>query len=377
MPNGGAPGVPPGTEAGAAGVPLGEFALLDVDRRRRTGVPEVVFGEGKTSEQIFALLAELRARDPEAPALATRCPVGVLDGAATRFPGDAVHADHVAGTVAVGALPPARGNVLVVTAGTTDLKVARECAATLAVLGVRADVLADVGVAGLGRLLSRLDDLRAAECLVVVAGMDGALPSVVAGLVSAPVIGVPTSVGYGVAAGGLAAACSPRAARVWSSSTSTTGSGRLRRSPPSSPQAEHSSRAAQAGILGIPVRDFRPAGRYGWPFRADPVRQDAQKMFRRRAEASAAEHRSHANGPGQGLRDPLTPALACCCPARPMVKVVMPETPGRSHPVDLWLCGHHYSASRQALAAAGARVYHLAGPRPRPRMSGVSHVPPR
>ena len=88
MPNGAAPGVPPGTEAGSAGVPLGEFALLDVDRRRRTGVPEVVFGEGKTSEQIFALLAELRARDPEAPALATRCPAPVLDGAAT--PGELV-----------------------------------------------------------------------------------------------------------------------------------------------------------------------------------------------------------------------------------------------------------------------------------------------
>ena len=188
MPNGWAPGVPPGTEPRPTGVPVGEFALLDVDRRRRTGVPEVVFGEGKTSEQIFALLAELRARDPEAPALATRCPAGVLDGAATRFPGDAVHADHVAGTVAVGTLPPARGHVLVVTAGTTDLKVARECAVTLAVLGIRADVLADVGVAGLGRLLSRLEDLRAAECVVVVAGMDGALPSVVAGLVRAPVI---------------------------------------------------------------------------------------------------------------------------------------------------------------------------------------------
>jgi len=177
----------PGTSA--AGVPLGEFALLDVDRRRRTGVPEVVFGEGKTSEQIFALLAELRVHDPATPALATRCPAAVLDGAATRFPDDAVHADPVAGTLAVGTLPPPRGRVRVVTAGTTDLKVARECAATLAVLGVRADVLADVGVAGLGRLLSRLDDLRAAECVVVVAG-------------------VPTSVGYGVAAGGLAAAAS-------------------------------------------------------------------------------------------------------------------------------------------------------------------------
>ena len=207
--------MPPGPEARAAGVPLGEFALLDVDRRRRTGVPEVVFGEGKTEEQIFALLAELRARDPEAPALATRCPADVLERAVARFSGDAVHADQLARTVIVGPLPPAQGNVLIVTAGTTDLKVARECAATLAVLGVRADVLADVGVAGLGRLLARLEDLRAAQCVVVVAGMDGALPSVVTGLVAAPVIGVPTSVGYGVAVGGLAAAatmlasCSP------------------------------------------------------------------------------------------------------------------------------------------------------------------------
>jgi NCAIR mutase (PurE)-related protein len=208
IPNDTRPASPPATGSGAAGVPLGEFALLDVDRRRRTGVPEVVFGEGKTPEQIFALLAELRARDPEAPALATRCPPGVLDEAAGRFPGEEVHADPVAGTVAVGTLPPARGDVLVVTAGTTDLKVARECAATLAVLGVGVSILADVGVAGLGRLLSRLADLRAAECVVVAAGMDGALPSVVAGLVSAPVIGLPTSVGYGVAAGGLAAAAS-------------------------------------------------------------------------------------------------------------------------------------------------------------------------
>jgi hypothetical protein len=192
----------------AAGVPLGDFALLDVDRRQRTGIPEVVFGPGKTPEQIFALLAELRARDPGAPALATRCPASVLEEADRRFPGQAVLADQRAGTVTVGPLPPARGHVLIVTAGTTDLNVAWECAATLAVLGVGADVLADVGVAGLGRLLARLGDLRAAECVVVVAGMDGALPSVVAGLVSAPVIGVPTSVGYGVAAGGLAAAAS-------------------------------------------------------------------------------------------------------------------------------------------------------------------------
>jgi NCAIR mutase (PurE)-related protein len=202
------PDGPAPIDAPAAGVPLGDFALLDVDRRQRTGIPEVVFGPGKTPEQIFALLAELRARDPGAPALATRCPARVLDEARSRFPGQAVQADQRAGTVTVGALPPARGHVLIVTAGTTDLNVAWECAATLAVLGVGADVLADVGVAGLGRLLARLGDLRAAECVVVVAGMDGALPSVVAGLVSSPVIGVPTSVGYGVAAGGLAAAAS-------------------------------------------------------------------------------------------------------------------------------------------------------------------------
>jgi pyridinium-3,5-biscarboxylic acid mononucleotide synthase len=206
--------------AGPGGVPLGDYALLDVDRRRRTGVPEVVFGQGKTPEQIFTLLAELRSRDPEAAALATRCPAAVLDEAAGRFPDELVRTDRGAGTVTVGPLPPPRGQVLVVTAGTTDLPVARECTATLAVLGTGANLLADVGVAGLGRLLSRLDQLRAADCVVVVAGMDGALPSVVAGLVSAPVIGVPTSVGYGVAAGGLAAAstmlasCSPGLAVV-------------------------------------------------------------------------------------------------------------------------------------------------------------------
>src|ERR1700761_6463229 len=124
----------------AAGVPLGEYALLDVGRRRRTGVPEGVFGQGKTPEQIFALLTELRARDPEAPALATRCAAEVLDEAPARFPGQAVVTDQVAGRVAGGALPPGRGRVLVVTAGTTDLPVARECVATLAGLGVRADL---------------------------------------------------------------------------------------------------------------------------------------------------------------------------------------------------------------------------------------------
>jgi NCAIR mutase (PurE)-related protein len=189
-------------------VPVGEFARLDVDRRRRTGVPEAVFGEGKTPEQTLRLLADLRRHDRDGPALATRCPAEVLERAATSFPGEPVLVDEVARTVTVGDLPPPAGDVVVLTAGTTDLPVARECLATLRALGVGVRLVADVGVAGLHRLLDRLDDLRGADCVVVVAGMDGALPSVVSGLVSAPVVGVPTSVGYGVAAGGMAAAVS-------------------------------------------------------------------------------------------------------------------------------------------------------------------------
>lgn len=183
-------------------------AELDHDRRRRTGVPEVVLGQGKTPGQTLALLAALRRGDPSGPALATRCPDAVLAVAPGAFPGETVTVDELGRTVVVGALPAPRGDTVVLTAGTADVPVARECATTLAVLGVAAEVVPDVGVAGLHRLLGRLERLREAHAVVVVAGMDGALPSVVAGLVAAPVIGVPTSVGYGVAAGGLAAAAS-------------------------------------------------------------------------------------------------------------------------------------------------------------------------
>ncbi|GGU58497.1 nickel pincer cofactor biosynthesis protein LarB [Streptomyces lavendofoliae] len=186
----------------------GDFARLDASRRRRTGVPEVVFAQSKSPEQTLRLLAELRERDPGSPALATRCPDAVLETAPSRFTGVPVHVDHLARTVAVGHLPAPRGTVAVLTAGTTDLPVAREVLATLAVLGAGADLVDDVGVAGLGRLLAQLPRVRDADVVIVVAGMDGALPSVVTGLVRAPVIGVPTSVGYGVAAGGLAAAVS-------------------------------------------------------------------------------------------------------------------------------------------------------------------------
>jgi NCAIR mutase (PurE)-related protein len=185
-----------------------DVAELDHDRRRRTGTPEVVLARGKTTEQTLGLLAALRRGDPAGPALATRCPDAVLAGAPAAFPGEPVTADPVARTVVVGALPVPSGRTVVLTAGTTDVPVARECTTTLGVLGVAAQLVPDVGVAGLHRLLGRLDVLRDAHVIVVVAGMDGALPSVVAGLVPAPVVGVPTSSGYGVAAGGLAAAAS-------------------------------------------------------------------------------------------------------------------------------------------------------------------------
>ncbi|KRV50507.1 1-(5-phosphoribosyl)-5-amino-4-imidazole-carboxylate carboxylase [Wenjunlia vitaminophila] len=187
---------------------VGDFARLDTGRQRRTGVPEVVFAEGKTPEQTLRLLAELRDRAPETPALATRCPQEVLAAAPDAFPGQPVLVDPVARTVTVGDPPAEHGSVSVLTAGTSDLPVARECVAALSAWGVRTRLLDDVGVAGLPRLLEHLADIRDADCVIVVAGMDGALPSVVTGLVPAPVVGVPTSVGYGFADGGRAAAAS-------------------------------------------------------------------------------------------------------------------------------------------------------------------------
>lgn len=209
-----------GSASAGESVTVGDFARLDLDRRARTGVPEVVFGQGKSAEQIVRLLEELRRRDPAAPALATRCSADTLAAARDRFPAPDLRVDELARTVLVGPLLPPVGSVLVLTAGTSDLPVARECVVSLQALGVGADLLADVGVAGLHRLLEQLPRVRRADAVVVVAGMDGALPSVVSGLVRAPVIGVPTSVGYGVAAGGIAAtlamlaSCSPGLAVV-------------------------------------------------------------------------------------------------------------------------------------------------------------------
>jgi NCAIR mutase (PurE)-related protein len=182
------------------------IARLDLDRRRRTAVPEVVFADGKTEEQTLRLLAAQRRGEPGFPALATRCPDGVLHRAPSWFAAEPVVADPLGRTVIVGALPPARGFVAVLTAGTSDLPVAREAIATLQALGAGHRLIADVGVAGLHRLFAHLDELSAADCVIAIAGMEGTLPGVLTGLIRAPVVGVPTSVGYGVSAGGHVAA---------------------------------------------------------------------------------------------------------------------------------------------------------------------------
>lgn len=179
------------------------YARLDTDRAARTGDPEVVYGQGKTPEQVAAALTALHTRHPDRAVMATRCAPEALEAVTAALP-DAV-VDGVARTVRVGPLPTARGTVAVVSAGTADLPVASEAALTARVHGAAVDVVSDVGVAGLHRLLADLDRIRAADCLVVVAGMEGALPSVVGGLTGVPLVAVPTSTGYGTGAGGVAA----------------------------------------------------------------------------------------------------------------------------------------------------------------------------
>ena len=188
------------------------FARLDLDRAARTGAPEVVYGAGKTPAETVACLEALL--DGGAPlAFATRVDDATAAAVTGRWPSALV--DAVARTVTVGELPESVGEVLVVAAGTSDGPVAAEAAATLAALGVGCRRVDDVGVAGVHRVLAVAPDLGTADAVVVVAGMDGALPGVVAGLTDRLVIAVPTSVGYGAAFEGLAplltmlTACAP------------------------------------------------------------------------------------------------------------------------------------------------------------------------
>ncbi|MBB2894615.1 nickel pincer cofactor biosynthesis protein LarB [Flexivirga oryzae] len=198
-------------------------ALADPDfmRQARRGYPEAVYGEGKTPEQLRVIARSYASRgSTDSPVIFTRCDEERAAAVLVELP-DAVHQPQARLVVWPADPPePTGGLVAVLTAGTSDLPVALEAETTARYLGRRTELVVDVGVAGLHRVLGRLDLLRAARAIVVAAGMDGALPTVVAGLVAAPVIAVPTSVGYGAAFGGVAPlltmlnACAPGVAVV-------------------------------------------------------------------------------------------------------------------------------------------------------------------
>lgn len=179
------------------------YARLDTDRAARTGDPEVVYGAGKTPGQVVEILARLHAAHPEHAVLATRLADDAIEAVLAAHADAAV--DPVARAVTLGPLPVPRGTVAVVSAGTSDAPVAAEAALTARVYGAGVNVVNDVGVAGLHRVLAAREELLTADCLVVVAGMEGALPSVVGGLTGVPLVAVPTSVGYGASFGGIAA----------------------------------------------------------------------------------------------------------------------------------------------------------------------------
>jgi pyridinium-3,5-biscarboxylic acid mononucleotide synthase len=183
--------------------PVGGYARLDTDRAARTGDPEVVYGAGKSPQQVVDILGALHDAHPDRAVLATRLTDAAVNAVQQAMPHAVV--DPVARAVSVGPLRTARGTVAVVSAGTSDAPVAAEAAVTARVFGAEVRLVTDVGVAGLHRILAARDELTAADCLVVVAGMEGALPSVVGGLVGVPLVAVPTSVGYGAAFGGVAA----------------------------------------------------------------------------------------------------------------------------------------------------------------------------
>jgi NCAIR mutase (PurE)-related protein len=179
------------------------FARVDTHREIRQGFPEVILGLGKTPAQIAAIAASIVSRGR--PLLVTRAQPEAFDAVRAVAPNARYHSDARAITLANGEVPPGRGTIVIACAGTSDLQVAEEAAVTAEIMGNAIDRLYDVGVAGLHRILSEHHRIQHARAIVVVAGMEGALPSVVAGLVSVPVIAVPTSVGYGASFGGLAA----------------------------------------------------------------------------------------------------------------------------------------------------------------------------
>ncbi len=180
------------------------FASIDHHRTIRRGFPEVIWGEGKTAAELVTIIKSMTAH--KSTIMATRVDKAKAARVKKRFPGARYHPRSrmliIAGTEK---LAGGRGLILVVSAGTSDIPVAEESALTAETMGNRVETLYDVGVAGIHRLMSRQDKIREANVIIVVAGMEGALPSVVGGLVARPVIAVPTSTGYGASFGGLAA----------------------------------------------------------------------------------------------------------------------------------------------------------------------------
>jgi pyridinium-3,5-biscarboxylic acid mononucleotide synthase len=200
---------------------MSEFAILDHNRSARTGVPEVILCQGKTCEQIVKIVG--RMLEHEQRVLATRASPEAADAVMREYPSAVYHPlPRIITAGEMRAVPDAgtAPHVAVATGGTSDIPVAEEAALTLEFLGDPVQRIYDVGVAGIHRLLSRRELLEQARVVIAVAGMEGALASVVGGLVSCPVVAVPTSVGYGASFGGLAAllamlnSCSPGVAVV-------------------------------------------------------------------------------------------------------------------------------------------------------------------
>jgi hypothetical protein len=179
------------------------FAQVDMHRALRRGFPEVVFGAGKTPRQVVGIAAKLLEHGQRV--LITRVTQEHALAVRKKFKSAVYHELARCLTINVNPLPKRAGIISVVCAGTSDLPVAEEAAVTADIMGNRVERISDVGVAGVHRLFGRLPEIQRANVIIVVAGMEGALPSVVAGLVSKPVIAVPTSVGYGASFGGLAA----------------------------------------------------------------------------------------------------------------------------------------------------------------------------
>jgi NCAIR mutase (PurE)-related protein len=185
--------------------PFGDLGFARVDHHRtvRQGFPEVVLGLGKTPAQIAAIAAEIVSRG--STLLVTRATHASFDAVRVQVPKAVYYADAAVITFAQQDVIPGNGTILIASAGTSDVPVAEEAARTAELMGNAIERLYDVGVAGIHRLLSERARLATARVIIVVAGMEGALPSVVAGLVDVPVVAVPTSVGYGASFGGIAA----------------------------------------------------------------------------------------------------------------------------------------------------------------------------